>query len=119
MTALIVRHPLWALTLPVLVWAAHFLTVYAFAALVCVSSVAQRHGLVALASAVSTVIALALIVASGVMAWRVRGARGTPSGGDEEMPDFVATGALLAAILAGVGVVWVAAPVFVLPPCIP
>ena len=97
------------------VWLAHFTSAYVLVSLVCSAGAAGRElfgfALVPLAVGVSTIAACTLFLVQGYIdyrRWRAleEGARG-----------FTSIVSVLLCGLSAVGVLWVAFPAFVLPPC--
>jgi hypothetical protein len=91
----------------VLVWAAHFTTLYAFTALACARRFAASQWLgvsvVGWIAVIATLLALAANVAIAVHALRIRGPIA-----------WLGTGV---AALAALGIVWVALPILMVTPC--
>ncbi len=113
------RVTLWTLIVPPTVWAAHFLFSYLWAAVSCAKlGVWARFPT---AFAIGTVIALLVIVASGIVAWQQSRTRGDPpphnEGTDIDRLRFLAYATMLLAGLSFVAVIFTAAPVIVLSDC--
>ncbi|MBB3881066.1 hypothetical protein [Sphingomonas pseudosanguinis] len=113
------RVTLWTLIVPPTVWAVHFLFSYLWAAISC-----EKIGEWALfptAFAIGTVIALVLIVASGVIAWQQSRTPGDPpphqEGTDIDRLRFLAYSTMLLAGLSFVAVLFTALPVIMLGDC--
>ena len=110
---------LWTLIVPPTLWAGHFLFSYLWAAISCakVGSFA-RFPLLFVAG---TLVALALILLSGWIAWRQTLAPGPPPPHDEgtqaDRLRFLAKSTLLLAGLSCVGVLFTALPVLFLRDC--
>lgn len=110
---------LWTLIVPPSVWAGHFLFSYLWAAISCAK--AGRFATFPTLFVVGTMIALALILLSGWIAWR----QGRMPGGSvpHERPTqtdrlrFLAKSTLLLAGLSFVGVVFTVLPVIFLTDC--
>lgn len=110
---------LWTLIVPPTVWAAHFLLCYLWVAIACAKTGAfPRYPWAFVAG---TAAALAIIVASGVIAWIQASKPGDPpphdKGTDNDRLRFLATSTLLLAGLSFVGVVFTAAPAVMLTDC--
>lgn len=97
------------------VWLAHFTFAYVMVSLVCSAGAAQREilgiALVPLTVGIATIAACALFVVQGCIdyrRWRAHEA-GTQA--------FISAVSVLLCGLSALGVLWVAFPAFVLPPC--
>jgi len=113
------RVTLWTLIVPPTLWAAHFLFSYLWAAVLCArTGDFARYPSV---FAVGTALALALIVASGWVAWvqsRTPGDDPPHEGGTEiDRLRFLAVATLMLAGLSFVGVVFTALPVMFIGDC--
>ncbi len=110
---------LWTLIVPPTVWAAHFLFCYLWVAVSCARMGAFPRFTVAFVA--GTAVALAIIAASGAIAWvQARGPGDPPphdQGTDVDRLRFLATATLLLAALSGAGVVFTAAPALMLTDC--
>lgn len=107
-----------------LVWAAHFLVCYILVAVGCAfgfaSAAEGEWGLVRVTLVVVTAVALAIIVGLTILAyrrWLQSGGSRRPEGGEESRHRFMSVAALLLGVLSGIGIVYVAVPLFVLPVC--
>lgn len=115
---------LWRVIAAPVVWAAHFLFCYAYAAIYC-----EKHGRAAalsepaVAVAVATAVALALIGWSLFGLWRVRGRSLTDNDFEyehntpEERHRFLSHVALMLGILSAVAVLYVTVPMLYLSSC--
>lgn len=113
---------LWGVVTPPVIWAAHFLFSYIFAAIHCakagtVASLANvRVGI-----GIATVAALAIVVACGYVAWAQSRIEGDPPphqhGTDEDRVRFLAVATLLLAGLSFVAIVFTAIPAFMFHDC--
>ncbi|NJC33934.1 hypothetical protein GGR88_001408 [Sphingomonas jejuensis] len=113
------RVTLWTLIVPPTVWAVHFLTCYLWVAISCAKAGAfPRYPWAFVAG---TVAALAIIVASGVIAWIQSRRPGDPpphdKGTDNDRLRFLAVSTMLLAALSFVGVVFTAVPAVMLTDC--
>ena len=111
---------LWTLIVPPTIWAAHFLFSYIWAAISCAK--AGEFATFPTLFAVGTLVALALILLSGWIAWRQARLPGDPPP-HEESTDidrlrFLAHSTLLLAGLSFVGVIFTAMPVVFLRDCL-
>ena len=110
---------LWTLIVPPTLWAAHFLFSYIWAAVLCAKT--GSFARYPTAFAIGTVLALVLIVASGVIAWIQGRGPGDPpphdDGTDVDRLRFLAKSTLLLAGLSFVGVVFTALPVLMIGDC--
>lgn len=110
---------LWTLIVPPTVWAAHFLFSYLWAALMCarVGTFASFPTLYVAA----TVLALVVIIASGIVAWvQAREPGDAPphdAGTTKDRQRFLATATVLLAALSVIAVVFTATPVAFLTDC--
>lgn len=94
-----------------LIWAAHFLLVYASESLVCTRGGGGSHLLIVVAASVAAVAALVAIIIRGP-----RAARATP-----ERPGAVfmdVTSAFLG-VLCLIAVLWIVVPAMLVPACLP
>lgn len=111
---------LWTLILPPSVWALHFLFCYVAAATVCAKA-GSDFGDLRLAIAGATVLALGLIVASGVQAYRHWGFGSDmpphDAATDEDRQRFLGLATLLVCTLSLVSVIFVALPALFLTDC--
>ena len=116
------KQTLWALVVAPTVWAVHFLWCYVYAAVRCAKAgraevlVEVRTGI-----AIATVIALAIVVASGFVAWAQSQIEGDPpphqESTDEDRLRFLAVATLLLAGLSFIAIVFTAIPAFVFEDC--
>jgi len=113
------RVTLWTLIVPPTTWAVHFLFSYLWVAISC-----ERIGKWALfptAFAIVTVVALIVILASGVIAWQQSRTPGDPpphnEGTDIDRLRFLAYSTMLLAGLSFVAVIFTAMPVLMLGDC--
>ena len=110
---------LWTLIVPPSVWAGHFLFCYLWVAISCAKQGAFPRFPAAFVA--GTLVALAIIVASGVIAWvQARGPGDAPPHDDSTDVDrlrFLATATLLLAALSFVAVIFTAAPALMLKDC--
>ena len=115
---------LWRVLAPLVIWGAHFLFCYVWAAITCEKS--GRASLldstqIAVLTATGIALALIGIVAAGLM--RVRGRSLTDNDFEfehntpEERHRFLSHMALMLSVLAAVGVIYVAIPVVLLDTC--
>jgi hypothetical protein len=113
------RVTLWTLIVPPGVWAVHFLFCYLWVAVSCARLGAFPRFTTAFV--IGTVAALAIIVASGWIAWVQSRAPGDPAPHDEgtdiDRLRFLATSTLLLAGLSFVAVIFTAAPALMLTDC--
>lgn len=113
------RVTLWTLIVPPTVWAAHFLLSYLWAAISCAKM--GEWARFPTVFAIATVIALLVIVASGVIAWQQSRTPGDPpphnEGTDVDRLRFIAYSTLLLAGLSFVAVLFTAMPVLMLSDC--
>jgi len=113
------RVTLWTLIVPPTVWAVHFLFCYLWVAVACAKLAAFPRFPVAFA--VGTIVALAIIVASGMVAFLQSRTPGDPPPHDEstgiDRTRFLATATLLLAGLSFVAVLFTAAPALMLTDC--
>lgn len=110
---------LWTLIVPPSVWAVHFLFCYLWVSVSCAKMGAfQRFPL---AFVIGTVVALAIITASGVIAWVQSRTPGDDppheQGTDIDRLRFLAMSTLLLAGLSFVAVLFTAAPALMLTDC--
>jgi hypothetical protein len=98
------------LFVPPTVWFTHFAVVYGAEALVCIPPVAQPSAMI-WTGAAATALALAALVAFAFI--QIRPADRTEHTGAV----FLHGAALLLALLSGLGVIWTAFPLAVLPVC--
>ncbi|MET0363049.1 MAG: hypothetical protein ABW169_00210 [Sphingobium sp.] len=110
---------LWTLIVPPAVWAGHFLFSYLWAAISCAK--AGRFATFPTLFVAGTLIALAIILLSGWIAWRQARMPGGSAPHDEatqrDRLRFLAKSTLLLAGLSCVGVVFTALPVLFLTDC--
>ena len=113
------RVTLWTLIVPPTVWAAHFLFCYLWVAVSC-----AKLGTFArfpVAFTIGTVVALAIIAASGAIAWVQSRTPGDDppheQGTDIDRLRFLATATLLLAGLSFVAVLFTAVPALMLEDC--
>lgn len=110
---------LWTLIVPPGVWAVHFIFCYLWVAVSCAKMGAFPRFTVAFV--IGTAVALAIIVASGAIAWVQSRTPGDPppheAGTDVDRLRFIATSTLLLAGLSFVAVVFTAAPALMLTDC--
>lgn len=113
------RVTLWTLIVPPTVWAVHFLFCYLWVSVSCARQGAFPRFTTAFV--IGTAVALAIIVASGVIAWIQSRTPGDPppheEGTDNDRTRFLATATLLLAGLSFVAVVFTAAPALMLTDC--
>jgi len=113
------RVTLWTLIVPPSVWAVHFLFCYLWVAISCAKLGAFPRFTAAFVA--GTVVALAIIVASGWIAWLQTHTPGDPAphdqGTDIDRLRFIAMSTLLLAGLSFVAVVFTAAPALMLTDC--
>lgn len=120
--ALARRQTLWVLVVAPTTWAVHFLFCYVFAAIRCAKA-GRAQSLVEVRSAVAvaTVIALAIVVISGFIAWARSRAEGDPpphrESTDEDRLRFLAAATLLLAGLSFIAIVFTAIPAFIFEDC--
>lgn len=111
---------LWTLIVPPTIWAGHFLMAYLWAAISCAK--VGRFATFPTLFVVGTVVALALIILSGWIAW-LQGRSPDGSAPHEDSTDidrlrFLAKSTLLLAGLSFVGVLFTALPVIFLRDCL-
>lgn len=110
---------LWTLIVPPSVWAAHFLFCYLWVAISCAKLGAFER--FPIAFVIGTIVALAIITASGTIAWFQTQGRGDPppheESTDEDRLRFLAKSTLLLAGLSFVAVLFTAAPALMLTDC--
>jgi hypothetical protein len=94
------------------VWAGHFLVMYGAHALICARVAPDESGRVWLFSA-ATASTLALLVLAGLV-WRLVRARRR---GGLAQPTFPSDVSIALAVLSLIGVIWVALPAALMPPC--
>ena len=117
------KHTLYTLVTAPTVWAIHFLIAYPTAAVMCVRVTPQAGlGPARIVIAVVTVLALAIITATGTSGWRHSGgvvAADDPLDDDTDgsRQRFLANATLLLAGLSFVGVVYVALPAVIFESC--
>jgi hypothetical protein len=117
------RDDLWTLISAPTVWALHFLICYPSAAVVCarVEDTFKPIAGVRLTIAVATAVALVLIAASGIRAWKEwRAGEGRMPHDSDTAADrerFLEFSTVLLAALSFVGVLFVAMPALVLADC--
>lgn len=116
------KQTLWALVIAPATWALHFLFCYTYTAVRCAKwGRAAALGDVRMAIAIATVIALAVVFASGFVAWAQSLTEGDPpphqQSTDEDRLRFLAVATLLLAALSFVAIVFTAIPAFVFPDC--
>lgn len=114
------RVTLWTLIVPPATWAGHFLFSYLWAAISCAK--AGRFATFPTLFVVGTVLALAVILLSGWIAWAQTRTAGSPPPHDEATPAdrlrFLAKSTLLLSGLSFVGVLFTALPVIFLRDCL-
>lgn len=115
---------LWRVIAAPIVWAAHFLFCYVYAAIHCAKEGRDAAlGDVRVAIAIATVLALAAIGASTWHLWQVRGRSLTDNDFEfdhntpEERHRFLSHVALMLCVLSAIAVLYVAIPVFYLSSC--
>lgn len=113
------RVTLWTLIVPPTIWAGHFLFSYLWAAVSCAK--VGTFARFPVTFAVGTLLALALIAGSGVIAWSQSRTPGDDpphdEGTDIDRLRFLATATLMLAGLSFVGVLFTAMPVVFLRDC--
>lgn len=113
------RVTLWTLIVPPTVWAGHFLFCYLWVAISCAKTGAFAR--FPAAFVIGTAVALAIILASGAIAWvQARGPGDPPpheQSTDRDRLRFLALATLLLAALSAAGVVFTAAPALMLTDC--
>jgi hypothetical protein len=113
------RVTLWTLIVPPTVWAAHFLFCYLWVSVSCAKLGAFPRFPVAFVA--GTVVALAIILASGVVAWVQSRAPGDEPPHDDSTDidrlRFLATATVLLAALSFIAVIFTAAPALMLTDC--
>lgn len=113
------RVTLWTLIVPPTVWAVHFLFCYLWVAISC----AKMGGFPRFPTAfvAGTAAAIAVILASGAIAWVQARRPGDPPPHDQstdtDRTRFLAVATLLLAALSAVGVAFTAAPALMLTDC--
>lgn len=111
---------LWTLIVPPAIWAGHFLFSYLWAAVSCAK--VGRFATFPTLFVIGTVVALALILLSGGIAWRQAGMPGGSAphedGTEIDRLRFLAKSTLLLAGLSFVGVLFTALPVIFLRNCL-
>jgi hypothetical protein len=116
------RQTLWALVVAPTTWALHFLFCYVYAAIHC-AKVPRADSLadVRLGLAVATVVALAIVLASGFVAWAQAATEGDPpphqESTDEDRLRFLAVAMLLLSALSFVAILFTAIPAFIFEDC--
>lgn len=117
------KQNLWTLIMGPVVWAIHFLIAYPTAAIMC-ARVTPQTGIepARIVIAVVTVLALAIITATGISGWRHSGGVVTSDDPLDDDTDgsrqrFLANATLLLAGLSFVGVVYVALPALIFESC--
>lgn len=116
------RQTLWGMVIAPSVWALHFLFCYVFAAIRCAKGGrAEMLGDVRMWIAVVTIIALAIVAASGFIAWAWSQTEGDPpphqQSTDEDRLRFLAVATLLLAGLSFIAIVFTAIPAFIFEDC--
>ncbi|WP_298813721.1 hypothetical protein [uncultured Sphingomonas sp.] len=113
------RVTLWTLIVPPSVWAVHFMFCYLWVAVSCAKL--GEFARFPVAFVVGTIVALAIIIASGAVAFVQSRTPGDPPPHDEsteiDRTRFLATATLLLAGLSVVGVLFTAAPALLLTDC--
>lgn len=103
-----------------IVWAAHFLTVYGAQATACVRAPADAmllgRPLVPALVLGTTALSLFVVTVIGLRAWR-RLRSGLAGEEGEDPPQFTVWMTAAIALLAGLAIVWEALPVLILRPC--
>ena len=113
------RVTLWSLIVPPTTWAVHFLFSYLWAAIHC----AKVGGFprLPILDGIGTIVALAIILAAGVVAHLQSRVPGDPApheeGTDTDRIRFLAFSTVLLSALSFVGVIFTAAPVLFLTDC--
>ncbi|MCF3595063.1 hypothetical protein LZG00_13785 [Rhodobacteraceae bacterium LMO-12] len=115
------RESLWRITLAPVIWAAHFVTSYAVAAVIC----AKAPGLLdtaRLGLMLATVLALAVVAWLGWRAWRQWDVGNTGDytnalGVSEDRHQFLGHAAVLLALISAIGVIYGTLPVLLLDTC--
>ena len=116
------KQTLWALVVAPTAWALHFLFCYTYAAVRCArAGRAAALGDVRMAITIATIIALAVVLASGFVAWAQSLTEGDPpphqQSTDEDRLRFLAFATLLLAALSFIAIVFTAIPAFVFQDC--
>lgn len=117
-----VKQTMWAMVIAPTTWALHFLFCYVFAAVRCAK--AGRGAVITdvrVEIAIATVIALAIVVASGFVAWAQSRIEGDPpphqESTDEDRLRFVAVATLLICALSFIAILFTAIPALVFRDC--
>jgi len=100
---------------PLLIWAAHFLVIYAFTAVACERNFAVTRMLGI--NVVSGVIGIATLVAAAATLMTIRAALGQRGRGGDDAAAFVHWLSAAAGGLALVAILWEALPVLLVPMC--
>ena len=100
------------LFVPPVVWFAHFTVVYGGEALICTPPV-TKPGIMLWTGAAATAVAFAALAAFAFMQSRASDRT------DDAGAAFLRGAGLLLALLSALGVIWIAFPLAVLPPCAP
>lgn len=113
---------LWTLIVPPTMWALHFLFCYIYAAIRCAKSGSTEViGDVRLLIGVATLLSLAVVLASGYVAWAHSQIEGDPPPHQESTLEdrirFLATAKLLLAALSFIAIVFTALPAFMFEDC--
>jgi hypothetical protein len=116
------KQTLWVLVIAPTAWALHFLFCYVYAAVRCAKGGrAELLGDVRLGVAIATLVALAIVVAAGFVAWAKSLTEGDPppyqDSTDEDRLRFIAVAALLLAGLSFIAIIFTAIPAFVFEDC--
>lgn len=116
------KQTLWALVIAPTAWALHFLFCYVYAAVRCAKGGrAELLADVRLGVAIATLVALAIVVAVGFVAWAKSLTEGDPppyqESTDEDRLRFLAVAALLLAGLSFIAIIFTAIPAFVFEDC--
>jgi nitrate reductase NapE component len=116
------RQTLWALVVAPTAWALHFLFCYVFAAIACAKGGrTEMLGDVRIGVALATVVALAVVIASGFVAWAQSVTEGDPpphqESTDEDRLRFLAVATLLLSGLSFIAILFSAIPAFVFEDC--
>lgn len=107
-----------------LVWAAHFLTCYTVVALACAFGFGTEAGgewgivriVLVIVSAVAVLI-IAGLTSLAYLRWRQSGGSEPPHDHRQERHRFMSVAALLLGVLSGIGIVYAAIPLLIIPLC--
>lgn len=121
-TNVIARDSLIGMVAGPLIWAAHFVTCYTVVALACAFGFGTEGpwSAVTIALVIVSAVALALIAALTLLAyrrWRQAGSPGQPREPVQARHRFMAVSGMLLCILSGISLVYVSVPLFILSPC--